>query len=99
MIINYQYFQNIFAKCFICQLGEYYTCKKYFVLFYKNNFHKKTCRMRKHAAGRQGEAPRWALPTKALYPPWIFIMTGTISSATMLIILIRGLTAGPAVSL
>jgi hypothetical protein len=32
-------------------------------------------------------------------PPWIFIMSGTISKATMLMILISGLTAGPAVSL
>ena len=31
--------------------------------------------------------------------PCIFIITGTISSATMLMILIKGLTAGPAVSL
>ncbi len=32
-------------------------------------------------------------------PPWNFITRGTISSATMLMILISGLTAGPAVSL
>ena len=31
--------------------------------------------------------------------PWIFIIKGTISKATMLMILISGLTAGPAVSL
>jgi hypothetical protein len=35
----------------------------------------------------------------ATLPPWIDIITGTISSATMLMILIKGLTAGPAVSL
>src|SRR5665647_3162896 len=32
-------------------------------------------------------------------PPWNFIIKGTISNATMLMILISGLTAGPAVSL
>ena len=32
-------------------------------------------------------------------PPWNFIISGTISSATMLMILISGLMAGPAVSL
>lgn len=32
-------------------------------------------------------------------PPWNFIIKGTISSATMLMILIKGLMAGPAVSL
>src|SRR5665647_1034934 len=32
-------------------------------------------------------------------PPWNFIIKGTISNATMLMILIIGLTAGPAVSL
>ena len=32
-------------------------------------------------------------------PPWNYIISGTISSATMLIILISGLIAGPAVSL
>jgi len=31
--------------------------------------------------------------------PWNFIISGTISSATMLMILISGLMAGPAVSL
>ena len=33
------------------------------------------------------------------YPAWIFIMSGTISRATILMILISGLIAGPAVSL
>lgn len=32
-------------------------------------------------------------------PPWNFIISGTISRATMLMILINGLMAGPAVSL
>ena len=32
-------------------------------------------------------------------PPWNFTTSGTISSATILMILISGLTAGPAVSL
>ncbi len=35
----------------------------------------------------------------ATLPPWKCIITGTISSATMLMILIKGLIAGPAVSL
>ena len=35
----------------------------------------------------------------ARLPPWKCIITGTISSATMLMILIKGLIAGPAVSL
>ena len=44
--------------------------------------------------------PRRALGAVRPYqPPCSFIISGTISSATMLMILISGLTAGPAVSL
>ena len=40
-----------------------------------------------------------ALGAVAASPPWTLTTSGTISSATMLMILISGLTAGPAVSL
>jgi hypothetical protein len=40
-----------------------------------------------------------ALGAACAGPPWNFITSGTMSKATMLMILISGLTAGPAVSL
>ena len=59
--------------------------------------------------GKNGMKRNLELPANLLFregkflfwyqPPWIFIITGTMSSATMLMILIKGLTAGPAVSL
>ena len=66
-----------------------------------------------HTTGRLASAPvLWLVPpakksppvgglagTEIYLQPWNFIISGTISSATMLMILISGLMAGPAVSL
>ncbi|BEP92330.1 hypothetical protein GmRootA79_07140 [Acidovorax sp. A79] len=59
--------------------------------------------------GKKGPKPLVALYSRrvrpgdclarATYPPWNLTTSGTISSATMLMILISGLMAGPAVSL
>ena len=52
------------------------------------------------AAGRDAPARGALRPSRgADSSPWNFTTSGTISSATMLMILISGLTAGPAVSL
>ena len=51
------------------------------------------------ATGIATATPGGVAAAVAGLPPWIVAMIGTISSATMLMILISGLTAGPAVSL
>ena len=94
MVIHNQYFHDALGF----QLNSIYrpaNITPFTIVAKKNPAKPLACGM-ETGPWRTGQGGVWP---SGYQPPWIFIITGTISSATMLMILIKGLIAGPAVSL